>query len=325
MPTAAAKAILSVVTFGCLAGCLWLVLRRLGAESSPYGAQWLPLLVAAAIWLEPVRATFDFGQINAILMALVVVDVLAVRSSRWGGALIGVAAAIKLTPLAFVPFLFVVGRRRAALTSIVTFAGCALVGLVVDPNASRSYWGDHRFLQAHRIGRTENASNQSVRGVLARALRVQAVPGWWVAIAATVLVAGVVAAVVLDRSGYQVGALAAMAVANLLASPVSWSHHWIWCALLGVVAIDVVRRHPTRARVASAVGVIAPFAAGAVFLAPHTNHRELADTWWQQLLSATYVIAGVLLVVVLLRVATARPGSADRREQLTGEIPQPVG
>jgi alpha-1,2-mannosyltransferase len=324
MPLAAAKLVLSLLTLGCLAGCLWLVLKRLAAEASPYGAGWLPLLLAAAIWLEPVRATFDFGQINAILMALVVVDVLHFGSRRYGGVPIGIAAAIKLTPLAFVPFLFVIGRRRAALTAVGTFVGCALLGVALAPGASRSYWGHHRFLQAHRIGRAENASNQSVRGILARALRTGAVPGWWVALAAVLLLGGLLAAMLLHRRGLPVWALATMAVTTLIASPVSWSHHWVWCAVLGIVAIDVVRRNPTWERVVAAAGVIAPFAAGAVFL-PDTRGRELLDSWWEQLLSASYVIAGLLLVAVLMLVSTAAQVSSGGREQLVGEVPEPVG
>lgn len=296
------KAVVSLLTFVGLVVSLYLAIRRLSEESRPYGEWWLPLLLAGAIWLEPVRATFSFGQINVILMALVVVDLLALRTTRWAGVLVGIAAAIKLTPLAFVPFLFLIGRRRAAITSVASFVGCALIGLAVAPSASRTYWGDRQFMQAHRVGRVENASNQSVRGILARLLRTTDVPGWWTVIAIAVLICGLVIAVQLHRRDLEVWALSAMAIAMLIASPISWSHHWVWCAIDGLVVIDVVRRGPSTGRFALAVVVMAPFAAAMPFLAPHVHGEELADTWWQELLSATYVMAGVVLVAALARI-----------------------
>src|SRR3954468_362154 len=82
------------------------------------GRSWwaLPAGTAIALALEPVWKTLFLGQINLILMAFVVLDVLVLsargsadgpsagkRASgrRFAGVLIGVAAAIKLTPLIF--------------------------------------------------------------------------------------------------------------------------------------------------------------------------------------------------------------------------------
>jgi len=320
-PFGVCKAVVSMLTFAGLVGSVQVAVRQLSEESWPYGKTWLPMMLAAAIWLEPIRATFSYGQINVLLMTLVIVDLLVLRTSSWAGLLIGIAAAVKLTPLAFVPFLFLIGRRRAALNSVATFVGCLLIALAVDPRATRRYWGDRLFLQAHRVGRVENASNQTVRGILARLLRTTDVPGWWTLIALVILVCGLVAAVHLQRHGLQVWALSAVAIAMLIASPISWSHHWVWCAVLGVVVIDLVRRHPSPRRVALVLVVMAPFAAGLPFFAPHARAEELADTWWQQLLSATYVMAGVLLVVAMVRIAATDGRSRDGREQLAGEIP----
>jgi hypothetical protein len=71
--------------------------------------------------------------------------------------------------------------------------------------------------------------------------------------------------------------------------------------------------------------VMAPFAAAMPFFAPHMHGEELADTWWQQLLSATYVMAGVVLVVAMVRIAASQRRSRDSAEQLVREVPQPIG
>jgi alpha-1,2-mannosyltransferase len=279
------------------------VLRRLAVRPAA-GEQWVLAGFALAIWLEPVRATIDFGQINLILLALVVVDVLVLRDDRWSGALVGVAGAIKLTPLAFIPYLFLIGRRRAAGNAIAAFAVCGLAGFVGDPSASRTYWGQHLFVDAHRIGRVENASNQSVRGVLARMLRTTNVPTWWVVVAAAFFIAGTTAAVVIYRAGFPVWSLTAMGITALIASPISWSHHWVWCAVMLPVCVDLVRVRAQARYAVVAVLVLLPFAAGMVFWAPHVDHRELSDTFWQQVASATYVLAGVLAVAALGWVAS---------------------
>ena len=58
----------------------------------------LPWALPAALLLEPVRSTLTYGQINALIMALVAFDCLT-RAPRWPrGVLVGVAAALKLLP-----------------------------------------------------------------------------------------------------------------------------------------------------------------------------------------------------------------------------------
>src|SRR6266540_5771693 len=60
------------------------------------------LLLAVA--LDPWRATFNYGQVNVLLLALVAADLLVLlpRGHRLTGALIGVAAAVKLVPALFI-------------------------------------------------------------------------------------------------------------------------------------------------------------------------------------------------------------------------------
>jgi alpha-1,2-mannosyltransferase len=300
VPLGAAKLVLSALSAGCLVGCLWVVIRRLGGETRPYPAWLLPIGLAMTVWLEPVRATFDFGQINLLLMALVIVDVLAVRDQRRSGFLIGIAAALKLTPLAFIPYLLLAGRRRAAANATACFAACLGLGFAFYPSASATYWGQRLFLQAQRVGQVENASNQSVRGILARGLSTAHVPPWWVVVAATVFVAGLAVSVQLYRRGSIVWSVTAMSITSLCASPISWSHHWVWCAVMLPVCLDLARRRRHWLYTTAAVAVMVPYAAGLTFWAPHVGQTELSDSVAQQVVSATYVLAGVLLVATMV-------------------------
>ena len=107
------------------AGLVWAqqsVLRRCGA---PRGWKLALLGIAVVVALEPIRTTLGYGQVNTLLMALVVADLLpdapGERRRIPRGTLIGLAAAIKLTPALFVVFLFLIGQRRAALTAVISF------------------------------------------------------------------------------------------------------------------------------------------------------------------------------------------------------------
>lgn len=192
------------------------------------GLKWTvgPLAAIVALALDPVWMTYGYGQINLFLLAMVVIDCLLVTDRRWRGVLIGVAAAIKLTPAIFV--LYFLGRRdrRAALTSMATFAGLAVLGFLITPRDSAQYWF-HSLLNPDRIGDMSLSTNQSIRGVL-RGLGLA--PGvetvLWASLAALVVA---VAVFIARRTQDDLVALFTIAAAGLLASPVSWVHHWVWC------------------------------------------------------------------------------------------------
>ena len=101
--------------------------------------------------IQPVRNTLNYGQVNLALMALVAADCL-VRSPRWPrGALTGIAAAVKLTPAAFVLFFLLRRDWRAAVTAAVSFAVCTGAGFLLDGRDSAAYWTSVLF-QSGRPG-----------------------------------------------------------------------------------------------------------------------------------------------------------------------------
>ena len=101
---------------------------------------------AAILLLGPWRDTFDFGQINIILMGLILADFALHGKSRAGeirwpaGLLIGLAAGIKLTPLAFGLY-FLVRRDFKALGWMAAgFFGSIAAAWALLPVASLTFW-----------------------------------------------------------------------------------------------------------------------------------------------------------------------------------------
>nr|WP_243769959.1 glycosyltransferase 87 family protein [Amycolatopsis acidicola] len=192
-------------------------------------AGWLTL---GALALEPVWKTLFLGQINLILMALVVLDVLVLAGSRWSGVLTGVAAAVKLTPLIFVAHLFVTGRWRDGLRALGTFVVLQGVMFLFMPAGAWQYWTRTAF-DPDRIGGVHWIFNQSLNGLVSRAAHDASWSGKVALLIAAVLA---VPAVWLVRRyhgrGQHLAALLVTAFLGLLASPVSWSHHWVWAVPL---------------------------------------------------------------------------------------------
>ncbi|MBA8922991.1 alpha-1,2-mannosyltransferase [Kutzneria viridogrisea] len=188
---------------------------------------WLALVLAPAMtWLEPVRSTLGFGQVNLVLLALVALDLLP-RHTPWPrGLLLGFAAAIKLTPLVFLLYLLVRRDRRAIVTTLCSFAASTAVGLLAAPVSSWRYWTNELWHTDH-IGALSFPRNQSLRGLVAR-LDLGTWP--WLFACAAVLALAWVGVRHFVHTGRSQHAVVLTAFAGLLLSPVSWSHHWVWIA-----------------------------------------------------------------------------------------------
>lgn len=246
--------------------------------------------VRPGLGLEPVMQTIEFGQINLLLMALVAVDVLVARP-RWPrGVLIGIAAAIKLTPAAFVLYFLLRRDYKAAATAAVSGVVATAIGFVVAPGSSLTFWLHN---PAGGVSGSSFYTNQTFQAVLVRA----GVDGTAGTVAWLLLSVGLLAlAVPVIRRAPAPLALVATAGLALLVSPTSWSHHWVWVAPALLVAAATAWR--TRSPVwigvtalAAAVFVYAPHQQGL----PRADGRELLWTPWEQIVGSTYVWFTVLL------------------------------
>ncbi|WP_329413200.1 mannosyltransferase [Nocardia vinacea] len=181
---------------------------------------------AIGIWMEPVRTTIDYGQVNVFL---VLGAMLAVRSSRWwlSGGLIGVIAGIKLTPA--ISGLYFVARRRwgTAVWSAVVFGATVGVSFLINHKEAKRYFGT-LLGDADRIGPVGSVWNQSLRGALSRLLGhdVQSGP-WWLASVAVVAILAFFAWRALGPDD-RLGTLIIVQLFGLMVSPISWSHHFVW-------------------------------------------------------------------------------------------------
>jgi alpha-1,2-mannosyltransferase len=252
------------------------------------------LASAAAIWLEPVWTTLRYGQIDLLIGALVLYDLSRPDSSRWKGAGIGLAMALKLTPAIFALYLLLSRRYRAAAVSVATFCGSLALALVVLPGDSREYWSG-AFLDPSRVGRVENAANQSLRGALVRLTHSTNVEALWLCAAVAVGVAGMGMAVAAGRRGEERRGFALCAITGLLVAPVSWSHHWA----LAVPAFLLVTLEAYRRRWIAgllACGAVASVAYSHMIWWVPVNrppHSELHLDALQLVFADAYVLVGV--------------------------------
>lgn len=208
-----------------------LALRLAGVEGRGLATGTAGVL-AVAVWCEPVQSTLGFGQVNLLLVALVLADLTVLRDTRWAGVGTGLAAGLKVTPAIFIVYLLLAGPRRAGATAAVTAVGTVALSLLVAPRATWDFWTRH-LVDDRRAGRPENVSNQSVRGWLVRAFGDRDPDAWQLAVTLVVVLAvllvGTLVAVRASRAGDELGGLVAMAATGLLVSPISWTHHWVWC------------------------------------------------------------------------------------------------
>ncbi len=313
---------LTALTPICTTITLWALLRGLGAERRRARglAPWLALL--ACLFLEPFRETLYEGQVNAVLMALVAVDLLLVREpSRWRGALSALAACFKLTPA--ISGLVLLARReyRAAATMAGTAVWVTALVWLASPSESWRFFTS-AMLDTSRTGFAEFAGNQSLKGTIARLAPESAWVPLWAVCAAAVLAGAWLLLRRLDRLRVQDDdlvlelQLVVTMVMGLLVSPVSWTHHWVWCApALLVLAVASWRWRSWWLGGVTLLGAVV-LGTGIQWSFPFQNHAELSWPLWMKLVGAGYVWWALLAAVALWLVAGRR--SAGSRPQRSG-------
>lgn len=218
-----------VAIIAALYGAIRISQRLLGPHGDPgsTGRRYAMVWTAVVIWIEPLRSTFDYGQINVLLMLLVL---WAVCTTRWwlSGLLVGLAAGMKLTPA--IAGLYFVGARRwgAAIFSAVVFGATIAVTTLIVGDQTRYYF-TQLLGDAHRVGPIGTSFNQSWRGGISRILGHDA--GYGPVVLAALAVTAILASLAwraLDTRADQLGKLLVVELFGLLLSPISWTHHWVW-------------------------------------------------------------------------------------------------
>jgi alpha-1,2-mannosyltransferase len=294
-------------------------------------------VLPAALLIEPVRTTLNFGQINLLLMVLVVLDLL-IDTPRWPrGALIGLAAAIKLTPAVFVLFFLLRKDNRAAVTAVSSFLAGTATGFLLAWDASARFWSTTLF-DTGRIGAVHYSGNQSMLAVLARfGVDPPIRSAIWLIGAAVVLYLAAFGMRRAFAAGLPALAMALNALAALVISPVSWSHHWVWLVVVLLVFAHLWRR--ARVPLLVALGGLVLFTIAPQSWFPRTANLEFQWGLGQQLLGNAYLYFAVLVLIMATRLrldpqrdahhvvlpagrqrqAGARGGPGER--QLAGQAP----
>jgi alpha-1,2-mannosyltransferase len=280
-------------------GALLSVLRRIRV---PRGLAVGLIAAALVLAMEPIRTTMGYGQVNTMLMALVVADLLPDDPDRPRriprGALIGLAAAIKLTPLLFVVFAVVILKRRVAVMATVSFAFFTGIAWILLPKESMEYWRSLGKGEVNTAGPVY-VGNQSITGALTRwfaedrkTVIVALVVGFAIAILATLVAAW------WWRRGEKVFAVGLVGLATCLASPLSWTHHHVWAVIL-LVAVTMSSTLPRWAVWMGRAWAIWIALSLPLAVLPYGGHKELAYTFGQKLVGNLGPTLGSALIVAL--------------------------
>lgn len=263
------------------------------------------IVAPAVIYLEPIRANFDFGQINVVLMTLVIADCVPRRTPWPRGMLLGIAIAVKLTPAVFLLYFLLRRDTRALLVTALSAVIATLAGFAFAWRDSWEYWTE-TVRNTDRIGTATLNTNQNIAGALARlGLGEGERFVLWTALCFAVLALTVWAARRALRAEQPVLALLSVAMFGLVVSPVSWSHHWVWMLpTVLVTAVLAVRHRHAALGAVSAVG-LALMVWTPITLLP--EHRETTASLWRQLAGGSY-LWWALAVIVAIGTATVRRG-----------------
>ncbi|WP_244275267.1 mannosyltransferase [Mycobacterium europaeum] len=298
-----------IATMAALYAAIRISQRLIGVAPGADGRRLAMVWTAVTIWIEPLRSTFDYGQVNVLLMLAVLG---AALTARWwlSGLLVGVAAGIKLTPA--IAGVYLAGMRRwaAAAFSFLVFLGTVGVSVLVVGDQARYYFtkllGD-----AHRVGPIATSINQSWRGGISRILGHDAGfgPPVLTAIAVTAALA-VLAWRALEPSD-RLGKLLVVELFGLLLSPISWSHHWVWLVPLMIWAIHGPPRERPGARIVG-WGWLALTIVGVPWLLLFAQPTiwQISRPWYLAWAGLAYTVAAVA-TLVWVAATGRRAGSGD--------------
>jgi alpha-1,2-mannosyltransferase len=321
LPLALDEVLVTVLGIVALFAILALALRLPAGDGwkpesgRPWRSPVVPLALAAALWLEPITATLGYGQINLLIALLALADLSRPDGARGKGALIGLAAGLKLTPLIFVPYLLFSGRRRAACVALATFTATIAGAYAVLPGDSQRFWAGGLFLDSRRVGGWFAPTNQSLRGLILR-LDPSFGSARILAIALIVALAGIALAVLASRRGDEATGFSLCALTGLIVSPVSWTHHWA----LAVPALLLLGMRVARRRSTVGIASVAAVALlGYSYLPKLMEKTALAasdrpSVAWT-LASASYVLTGLMALAVAGASEARRAAAALHRRR----------
>jgi len=220
---------------GCVALPMVIAKRSLQAkgEARPRTVEYLvpgAMLALMLLCSSPMISQLTNGQLTLLIIALTFADVARVMPRKAEGVLVGLAGAIKLTPLIFVPYYLVTGQRRQAATATASFAGFTLLGFALFPSDSVFFWT--HLGKNDQFGDPTRVDNLSIQATLARWLpAVNDLPLAWVIIGLAVAVFALLRARRHFRRGEWMESVLTVGAASVVIAPIAWPHYLVWVVL----------------------------------------------------------------------------------------------
>ncbi|RKN46293.1 glycosyltransferase 87 family protein [Micromonospora endolithica] len=232
---------------------------------------WFTVAIATplAVAIEPGRETLGYGQVNLLLFALIIADLVGLRwrarrgthvaptdglllrfvySGAWAGVGIGLATSVKLTPALFIAYLMLTRQWRAAMTAVGTVVTVTLGSFAVVGTEARAYFGGVLW-QTERVGAADMTPNQSLAGLLARLYDSIETPGLlWLSFALLMLALGLSRAANARADGDELTAFTLVGLTTSVVSPISWTHHLVWVIPAIIVLADAAIRRRDASR-----------------------------------------------------------------------------
>lgn len=276
----------------------------------------------ALVTCMPVLTSTLLGQVGIFLTAAVILDLLpgpTILPRRFlpAGWLTGLAAAIKLTPALFIPFLFITRRRREALIAVTSASVATAVGFAFFPAQSWAYW--RQTLNPEGFGFNLGSvylANQSIIGIFKRTApynEAEATAG--IAMAALFALLSLLVARKAALAGFDLLSLSLVGVGTLMASPISWTHHYIWIVPL---AVQLLRRELPRSIQIRGTLFALWYWVTPYNLLPKGGLVELDYTWQQNAFGAFGLVLGAALLISVA--ATNLPPRPSSITDQPGEI-----
>jgi alpha-1,2-mannosyltransferase len=313
------------------AGVILLVTLR------PGGADLVPAcgIVFASFCFYPTFRAFQCGQVSILIFFLLTGALWCLERDRQAaaGSLVAVAAAVKLTPAILIFFFLAARRRRAALWAAL--AGIAAFAVSILGAGWRNQVTFVRdFLPALSRGAATFA-NQSLAGALNRLFLdttmnvfefISEEPGWLKALTRVAALVLLAASLFLARrmalhGGDAAAGYALVVLASLIASPISWEHHFILALIPIAVLILGIREQGAISYVE-----VALLSGGYVLLA--TNAYDLIRRFFPYALgriAISYAFFGAVLLWVLIALRKGGEGPLARRPGGEAAAPAPAG
>lgn len=293
---------LTVLPFPTLT-VIWAALNMLAAVAVAmivtrrWGRRWQVLAAIATMLSTIMAAHMMMGQLNALLLLLIVLDVAPGRSGRSLAALprglgVGIAASVKLTPAIVIVYFVVTRQFRAAVTAAATVVVCLVLGWLALPDSTAAFFTQLPQLatRVDVLGYARTFHNTGLNGLLTQA----GVTLPAIAVGIAVCAVGLIVATRIRPLGDDLAVLW-LALVTCVATPVTWIHHWVALPIALVVALRLARNAALRAVV---VVLLLMQIGGSVYVAALDlgSGATLITTLFRISPVASAIVIGIVLV-----------------------------